>query len=199
MKLPVIILLAMLCSGPFALADELTPEARAVVAMISGTPFEKKVVWSGSSRPPSRLDRLKPEERAQTAELDAPVTVELLGRGRSMEGLEDAADRIEIIDVRVTNPNPYPLFFRGRHYRDHKTIAARWNRREGDGWKRVGWDWCGTGIRDWDLPAGGSLDLMLIAHRQYGRQQILGMFYRADKPSVRSECLLYESPEAPAP
>jgi len=59
-------------------------------------------------------------------------------------------------------------------------------------WVDAGWDWCGTGVRDWDIEAKGSIEVMLYLHPELSDQQILGRFYRADRPSTQSDCLLYE-------
>lgn len=156
-----------------------------------------KTFWgSGSSvgaqRVTSRLYKLKPEEYKKSADLDAPVAVTILSTGRLVKGLEKIQDRI--VDVRVTNPNPYAIFFQGRQYLDNKTIKPVWGALKDGEWKIVGWDWCGTGIRDWEIEPHGSIDLMLYLHPDLPEQRIYGRFYRVSQPSVQSEYLLYEKP-----
>jgi len=154
-----------------------------------------KTFWgSGSSvgaqRVTSRLYKLKPEEYKKSADLDTPVAVTVLSVGRVVKGLEKIQDRI--VDVRVTNPNPYAIFFQGRQYLDNKTIKPVWGALKDGEWKIVGWDWCGTGIRDWEIEPHGSIDLMLYLNPDLQEQRIYGWFYRVDQPSVQSEYLLYE-------
>ncbi len=144
-----------------------------------------------SDPPKSRRDNFSEEEWKKTTELDRPVTVEILSTGRKIEGLAEAAERL--VDVRITNPNPYGIFFFGRQYGENKTVTLTWNTWKDGHWVRAGRDWCGTGVRDWDIPAGGSIDVLLSLSPNLGpRQQLLSTFYRADKPSVQSDCLLYE-------
>ena len=149
-----------------------------------------KASGSGSSRRESKFDNFSQDELKKAADLDIPVAITILSLGRSVEGLENIKDRI--IDVRITNPNPYPIFFQGRQYKDNKTIKPIWNKLEGAQWVLAGWNWCGTGVRDWDIEANGSIDVMLYLHPELKEQQILGRFYKADKPSIQSDCLLYE-------
>jgi hypothetical protein len=170
-------------------ALEPTPEPSPSVQPVKGA-------WgrgSGSSSPPrSRLDGYPPSELKQTADLAKPVEVSLLSVGRTVEGLEEIKDRI--IDVRVTNPNPYTIFFRGRQYKDNKTITPGWNKLEHGVWALAGWDdFCGTHVRDWEIEPNGTVDLMLYLHPTLKKQQILGRFFKADEPSIQSECVLYET------
>ena len=147
---------------------------------------------SGSaSRPASRLDGLNPEQLKKTADLAKPVEVSILAVGRSVEGIEEIKNRI--IDVRVTNPNPYTIFFRGRQYKENRTIKPGWNKLENGVWKLAGWDWCGTHVRDWEIEPNGTINLMLYLHPELKKQQILGRFFKADDPSIQSDCVLYES------
>lgn len=143
-----------------------------------------------ASRCESRLDNFTPDDLKKTAELDISVTITILSISRSVEGLEEIKNRI--IDVRIVNPNPYPVFFQGRQYKENKTIIPRWNTLKGDVWTLAGWDWCGTGVRDWDIEPNGSIDVMIYLHPELKQQQILGRFYRIDRPSTQSDCLLYE-------
>lgn len=138
----------------------------------------------------SRLDGLTPDQLKKTSDLAKPVEVSILGVGRSVEGIEEIKDRI--IDVRVTNPNPYKIFFRGRQYKDNKTIKPGWNKLENGVWKLAGWDWCGTHVRDWEIEPNGTINLMLYLHPELREQQILGTFYKADEPSIQSEIVLFE-------
>ncbi len=124
------------------------------------------------------------------AELDAPVAVRIVSLGRKVEGLESIKERI--VDVKITNPNPYAVFFRGRQYRDNKTIKPRWNALKDGVWTEAGWDWCERGARDWIVEPGGEIEVMLYLHSELKEQQILGRFYRVDNSSVQSDCLLYE-------
>jgi hypothetical protein len=147
---------------------------------------------SGSaSMPTSRLDGLAPDQPKKTADLDKPVEASILAIGRSVEGIEEIKDRI--IDVRVTNPNPYTIFFRGRQYKNNKTIMPGWNKLENGVWKPAGWDWCGTHVRDWEIEPNGMIKLMLYLHPELKAQQILGRFFKADEPSIQSDCVLYET------
>lgn len=145
---------------------------------------------ASSSRTKSKLDYFSQDELKKSADLDFPVTITILSLGRTVEGLEDIKDRI--IDVRITNPNAYSIFFQGRQYKDNKTIKPIWNKLEDGQWVLAGADWCGSGVRDWDIEANGSMDVMLYLHPELEEQQILGRFYKADKPSIQSNCLLYE-------
>ena len=144
----------------------------------------------GSSRRESRLDSLSQDDLAKTTDLEVPVAVTILEKGRAVDGLEDISDRI--VDVRITNPNSYPIFFQGRQYKENKTIKPRWRTLEEGHWVDAGWDWCGTGVRDWDIEANGSIEVMLYLHPKLTQQQILGRFYKADRASIQSDCLLYE-------
>lgn len=149
-----------------------------------------KASGSGSSRRESKLDSFTPDDLKKTEELASPVTVTILSLGRSVEGLEEIKDRI--IDVRIVNPNLYAVFFQGRQYKENTTIKPRWNTLKDGAWTLAGWDWCGTGVRDWDIEPNGSIDVMLYLHPELKEQQILGRFYRTDRPSIQSDCLLYE-------
>ena len=144
----------------------------------------------GSSRRESRLDSMSQDDLAKTTDLEFPVAVTILEKGRAVDGLEDISDRI--VDVRITNPNSYPIFFQGRQYKENKTIKPRWRTLEEGHWVDAGWDWCGTGVRDWDIEANGSIEVMLYLHPELTQQQILGRFYKADRASIQSDCLLYE-------
>lgn len=95
------------------------------------------------------------------------------------------------MDVRITNPNPYALLFRGRQYKDSLTIVPQWNTLKNGVWTLT-MDFCGTGVRDYEVAPNATLDLMLYLHPEFKEQQILGRFYRIDKPSMQSDCLLYE-------
>jgi hypothetical protein len=143
-----------------------------------------------SSHAPSRLDALTPDQFKKTSDLAHPLKVTILSTGRTVEGIETIKDRI--VDVRITNPNPYTIFFRGRQYKDNKTIKPGWNKLENGVWKLAGWDSCGTGVRDWDIEPNGTMDLMLYLHPDLKEQQILGIFFKADEPSIQSEIVLYE-------
>lgn len=145
---------------------------------------------ASSSRHKSRLDHFSQDELKKSADLDFPVTITILSLGRTVEGLEDIKDRI--IDIRITNPNSYSIFFQGRQYKDNKTIKPIWNKLKDGQWVLAGADWCGSGVRDWDIEANGSIDVMLYLHPELEEQQILGRFYKADQPSIQSNCLLYE-------
>lgn len=147
-----------------------------------------------SSRSASRLDGLTSDQLKKTADLDIPVAVAILEKGRVVEGLEDISERI--VDVRITNPNSYPIFFRGRQYMENKTIQPRWRSLKEGHWVDAGWDWCGTGVRDWDVEANGNIEVMLYLHPELSQQQILGRFYKTDRPSIQSDCLLYEENNA---
>ena len=151
--------------------------------------------WSKSTGPgfslsESRLDKFTADELKKTAHLDVPVSVEVLGLGRVVEGLEDIKDRI--VDVRITNPNPYPIFFQGRQYRENKTIKLGVNKLEDGKWIIAGRDLCGRGVRDWDIEPNGSIDVMLALDPNLKEQQMFGTFYKTEKPSIQSECVLYE-------
>lgn len=146
--------------------------------------------YGTGSRPASRLDGLTPDQFKKTSDLAQPVTVTTLSTGRTVEGIEEIKERI--IDVRITNPNSYAIFFRGRQYKDNKTIKSGWNKLENGVWKLAGWDWCGTGVRDWEIEPNGTMDLMLYLHPELKEQQILGTFFKADEPSVQFETVLYE-------
>jgi hypothetical protein len=183
-------LICLLLGSMSGVTAEPTPESSSKVQPIKG-------VWgrgsgSSNSQPKSRLDGYTSNELKQTADLAKPVEVSLLSVGRTVEGLEEIKDRI--IDVRVTNPNPYTIFFRGRQYKDNKTIKPGWNKLENGVWKLAGWDWCGTHVRDWEIEPNGTVDLMLYLHPKLKKQQILGRFFKADEPSIQSECVLYEKP-----
>ena len=138
----------------------------------------------------TRLHDFSANALKKSADLDFPVRVEVLSLRRCVDGLEDIKERI--IDVLITNPNPYPVFFQGRQYKENKTIKPGWNKLADGRWTLAGWDCCGTHVRDWDVGPGGSIDLMLYLHPELKEQQILGRFYKIDKPSVQSDCLLYE-------
>lgn len=146
--------------------------------------------YGTGSRPTSRLDGLSPDQFKKASDLEQPVTVTTISTGRTVEGLEEIKDRI--VDVRITNPNPYTIFFRGRQYKDNKTIKPGWNKLENGVWKLAGWDWCGTGVRDWEIEPNGTVDLMLYLHPELKEQQILGIFFKADEPCIQSETVLYE-------
>lgn len=141
--------------------------------------------------PRSRLSDVSPEDLKKTAELDHPVTVEILSTARKVEGLTNIADRL--VDVRITNPNPYALFFPGRRYLGNVTAKLTWKAWKDGQWVKAGSDWCGTGVQDWVIPPGASTDVLLwLAPNLGSQQQLLSTFYRLDKPSVQSDCLLYE-------
>jgi len=143
------------------------------------------------STPRSRIGVLSPDELKKSADLDLPVTVETLSTGRKVEGLAEMADRLA--DVRITNPNSYAIFFPGRRYLGNVTATVTWKTRKGGEWVISGRDWCGTGVQDWVIPPGASIDVLLWLSSNLGpQQQLLSTFYRRDKPSVQSECLLYE-------
>lgn len=139
---------------------------------------------------PSKLDGLTPDQLKKKADLAKPLQVSLVGIGRKIAGLADISERV--VDVRLTNPNPYPVFFRGRHYRDNTTINPTWSKWENGKWTPAGWDWCSRNTRDWEIAPGASLDVMFTLHPELTNQQVLGTFYKSDEPSVRSECVLYE-------
>jgi len=181
------LLILFFASGLPCVATEPTPEPSPKIQVFTGA-WGKGV--GTSSRPTSRLDGLTPDQLKKTGDLAQPVTVKILSTGRTVEGLEEIKDRI--IDVRITNPNPYMIFFRGRQYKDNKTIKLGWNKLENGEWKLAGWDWCGTGVRDWEIEPKGTIDLMLYLHPEIKEQQILGKFFKADEPSIQSDCLLYE-------
>jgi len=183
---PISVVICVLISFPFGAMAE--PPAASQPAKIVWGPFKRVGV---SASPQSRLSELRPEDYKKSADLDVPVIVTVLSVGRVVKGLEEIQDRI--VDVRVTNPNPYAIFFQGRQYRDNKTIKPGWGTRKDGEWKIVGWDLCGTGIRDWEIEPHGSIDLMLYLHPDLKEQRIYGRFYRVDQPSTQSECLLYES------
>lgn len=189
------------CPSAFLLGEEPPPTRETSPAVTSLTAQEASPSETGKpqafnrtySRQPSDptkspLEGLSAEDK--TSELDRPVTVEILGAGRKVEGLADVADRL--VDVRITNPNPYRVFFFGRQYLDNKTATLTWNTWKDGQWVRAGRDWCGTGVRDWHVAPGASIDVLLWLSPNLGAQQLLSTFYRADKPSVRSDCLLYE-------
>ena len=185
---PFRLLLLFFASGLSCVATEPTPEPSPKIQTFTGG-WGK---WAGTgSRPTSRFDGLAPDQLKKTGNLAQPVTITILSTGRTVDGLEDIKDRI--IDVRVTNLNPYSVLFRGRQYRGNTTIVPGWNKLENESWVLAGWDGCGTGVRDWEIKPNESVDLMLYLHPSLKEQQILGRFYRADKLSTQSDCLLYES------
>ncbi len=143
-----------------------------------------------ATEPRSHLEKFTADELKKTADLDVPVGVEILSLGRVVEGLEDIKDRI--VDVRITNPNPYPIFFQGRQYKENKTIKPGVNKLKDGKWIIAGRDLCGRGVRDWDIEPNGSIDIMLALDPSFKEQQMFGIFYRVDKPSIQSECILYE-------
>lgn len=148
--------------------------------------------YGTGSGPTSRLDGLTADQLKKTADLDQPVMVTIRSVGRTIESLGES--KVRIIDVRITNPNPYAIFFQGRQYLDNKTIRPGWGTLKNGEWKIIGWDWCGTGIRDWEIEPRGSIDVMLCLHPDLEKQRIYGLFHRVDRPSTQSECLLYEAP-----
>jgi len=184
---PLRLLILVLASSLPCAAEEATSAPSSKIQTFTGG-------WgkgSGSSSgPTSRLNELTLDQFKKTADLPQPVTVEILSKGRTVEGIEEIKERI--VDIRITNPNPYTIFFQGRQYRDNKTIKPRWKKMEEGNWVDAGWDWCGTGVRDWDIEAKGSIEVMLYLHPELSDQQILGRFYRVDRPSMQSDCLLYE-------
>lgn len=165
-----------------------TPEPSKIRSFTGG--WGKGTGHASSQLGNSRLYDLPSDAFKKTAELDAPVRVEILEVGRIVEGLEGIKDRI--IDVKITNPNPYPIFFQGRQYRDNSTIKPGWRTLRDGVWVDAAWDWCRRSTRDWDLEPNGSMKLMIYLHPQFKEQQIVGRFYRTDQPSVQSDCLLYE-------
>jgi len=170
--------------------SEAAPETRSAETGKAKS-FSHTFTHRAPEQPRSRLSDLSTEEFKKTADLDHPVTVEVLSTGRKVEGLTDIADRL--VDVRITNPNPYGILFFGRQYRENKTVKLTWNTWKDGHWVRAGRDWCGTGVRDWVIPPGGSIDVLLTLASDLGsQQQLLSTFYRLDKPSVQSDCLLYE-------
>jgi len=173
------------------IASDATPEASSKIKSYTGGWGKGSGSSSSGSQLPSRLDGLTSDQLKKTADLAKPVEVSILAVGRSVEGIEEIKDRI--IDVRVTNPNPYTIFFRGRQYKDNKTIKPGWNKLENGVWKLAGWDWCGTHVRDWEIEPNGTIDLMLSLHPELKEQQILGKFFKADEPSIQSECVLFET------
>lgn len=181
-----ITVICVLISFPFGAKAE--PSAASQPAKIVLGSFKRVGVFAS---PKSRLSELRLEDYKKSADLDVPVIVTVLSVGRVVKGLEEIQDRI--VDVRVTNPNPYAIFFQGRQYRDNKTIKPVWGARKDGEWKIVGWDLCGTGVRDWEIEPHGSIDLMLYLHPNLKEQRIYGRFYRVDQPSTQSECVLYES------
>lgn len=179
-------LVAVLASCGMAAEPEPAPASK----ITSFTGGWGKGSSAGRFREPSRLDGLTPDELKKTGDLAQPVAVTVLSTGRPVEGLLNIKDRI--VDVRITNPNPYTIFFRGRQYRDNTTIKPIWNKLEDGAWKVAARDWCGTVVRDWEIAPGGTMDLLLTLHPELKEQQIVGLFYKAEKPSVQSECVLYE-------
>jgi len=149
-----------------------------------------KATAAANSLSQSRLDKLSPSELNKYAELDSPVTVIVLSVGRLVQGLEDIKERI--VDVRITNPNPYSIFFQGRQYRENKTIKPKLNKLKDGKWTLAGRDLCGRGVRDWVIEPNASIDVMLSLDPELKEQQLVGTFYRVDKPSIQSDCLLYE-------
>lgn len=144
-----------------------------------------------ASRLQSRLDAFTPDQLKKTADLAKPVEASFVAVGRSVEGLEILKDRL--VEVRVTNPNPYKAIFRGREYRTNVIISPIYKTLEDGTWKVAGADMCGTGVRDWEIEPNGTVDLMLYLHPTLNKQQVLGKFFKADEPSIQSECVLYET------
>ena len=151
----------------------------------------KKGSGKGSSVSSTRLQKYSQEELKKTLELDKPVVVEILSVGGAVDSLESIKDRI--IRVKITNPNPYAIFVQGRQYKDNKTIKEIWKTLKNGLWADAGWDWCGTGVRDWEISPSESIDVILTLHPDLKEQQILGRFFKQDKPSIQSDCLLYEN------
>lgn len=173
------------------IASDPTPQASPKIKSYTGGWGKCSGSSSSSSQLPSRLNGFTSDQPKKTADLAKPVEVSILAVGKSVEGIQDI--KVRIIEVRVTNPNPYTIFFRGRQYKDYKTIKPGWNKLENGVWKLAGWDWCGTHVRDWEIEPEETINLMIYLHPELNEQQILGKFFKADEPFIQSECVLYET------
>ena len=123
--------------------------------------------------------------QGRIAELAKPVTVEVI----SVEPHKD--EKSDKINVKITNPNFYTVCFSSRGPWDAKTISQRSKTLKSGYWVDYGFDWCGTGIKEWEIRPGKSVHVTLCLDPKLTDQQILGRFYVKDEPRVQSDCLLY--------
>ena len=177
--IPVVVVISGFCHAYAAPESKSSPSPTPTIKSYTGG-------WgkgsSSSHDPVSILDSFKGKSIPENGNIEKPIQSVFLSRD----------DRF--VKVKLTNPNAYNIVFRGRQYKEDTTIKQIIKTQENGEWKITGRDFCGTHVRDWSLPAGQSIDVLLVLGLGPAgkKEQVWALFYKEDDPTIRSECILFE-------